>query len=135
MTGEEAQDMIKPVTEQEVLKTIETLKNSKLPGTDGLPGEFYRFFAEQLTPILVKVFSYALTKGDPLQTWSEAIFSVLHKEGKDPTNCDGYRPISLLCNDRKILTNILAQRIQKLLQNSLNLIKQDLFRFDWEQIT
>ncbi len=94
LTEDKAQDMIKPITEQEVLKTIITLKNNKLPGTDGHPGEFYRFFTEQLTQILVKVFYYALSKGDPPQTWSEAIISVLHKEGKDPTPYEGYRPIS-----------------------------------------
>lgn len=73
------------------MKTIKPLKNNKSPGTDGLPGEFYRFFADQLSPILVKVFNSALSKGDPSQTWSEAIMSVLHKEEKDPTKCKGHR--------------------------------------------
>ncbi len=47
---------------------------------------------------------------------------MLHKEGKDPTSCEGYRPVSLLCNDLKILTNILAQRMQ---QHITKLIKPD----------
>lgn len=54
-----------------------------------------------------------LTSGDPLKSWSEAIISVLHKEGKDSALCEGYRPVSLLCNDLKILTNILAKQMQK----------------------
>lgn len=118
LTEKEAQDIIKPITEQE--ETIKSLKNSKSPGTDGLPGEFYKFFAEQLSPVLVKVFNYALSKGDLPQTWSEAIISVLYKEEKDPTKCEGYRPISLLGNDLKILTNILAHRMQKIVAKLIN---------------
>lgn len=46
-------------------------------------------------------------------SWSEAIISVIYKEGKDATLCEGYRPISLLCTDLILLTSILAKRIQK----------------------
>lgn len=113
LTEKETRDMIKPITKQEVLKTIKSLKNSKSPGTDGLPGELYKFFAEQLSPVRLKVFNYTLSKRDPPQTWSEAIIFVLHKDEKDPTKCEGYRPISLLGNDLKILTDILAGRMQK----------------------
>lgn len=58
------------------------------------------------------VYNYALNSGDIPKSWSEAIITVLHKEGKDPINCTSYRPISLLCVDYKILTSILATRIQ-----------------------
>lgn len=45
---------------------------------------------------------------------------MLHKEEKDPTKCEGYRPVSLLGNDLKILTNILAQRMQKTVAKLIN---------------
>lgn len=41
------------------------------------------------------------------------MISVIHKENKDPTLCTSYCPISLLCVDLKILTYIIANRIQK----------------------
>lgn len=41
----------------------------------------------------------------------------MYKEGKDPTQCNSYRPISLLCVDYKILTSILAKRIQNCIKN------------------
>lgn len=122
LTAEEASEMIKPISSQEINDTIKTLKSNKSPGTDGFPGEFYRCFAEEITPVLCRVFNYALSTGNSPGTWSEAIISVLHKEGKDPTLCEGYRPVSLLCNDLKILTSILAQRMQ---QHITKLIKPD----------
>jgi len=113
--------MIQPISLQEISDTIKTLKNNKSPGTDGFPGEFYKCLKEEITPILFKVFNYALSSGNPPKTWSEAIISVLHKEGKDPTSCEGYRPISLLCNDLNILTNILARRMQRCITKLIKL--------------
>ncbi len=78
LTGEESEVMVSPITEEEIKRNIGKLKNSKSPGVDGFPGEFYKAFINELTPIL----------------------------------CTGYRPISLLCQDLKILTSILAERIQ-----------------------
>lgn len=101
VTEEDAFKMIQPISSQEISDTIKTLMNNTSPGTDGFPGEFYKCFAEEIKPVLSKVFNYALSSGNPPKTWSEAIISVLHKEGKDPTLCKGYRPISLLCNDLK----------------------------------
>ena len=73
---------------------------------DRLPGGFYKWFIDKLAPILTRVFNYTLFKGDPPDSWSEAIISVIHKAGKDLTCCEGYRAISLLCNDQKLLTSI-----------------------------
>lgn len=52
-------------------------------------------------------------ENDPPKSWSQAIISVIHKEGKNSVNCSSYRPISLLCCDMKISTSILAKRLQK----------------------
>lgn len=109
----DAKAMAEPITQNEIKEVIKNLENNKSPGTDGYPGEFYKCFQVVLTPLLQRVFNYALNKKDPLKTWSEAIISVIYKEGKDPTECASYRPISLLCNDVKILSSIMAKRIQK----------------------
>lgn len=112
LTEEEADQITSPITKEEIKKSIMKLKNNKSPGVDGLPGEYYKVFEKELTPILHKVYNYALSEGVPPRSWSEAIISVIHKEGKDATLCTSYRPISLLCVDLKILTAIIANRIQ-----------------------
>lgn len=58
------------------------------------------------------MFNYALKERDPPKTWLEAIITVIPEEEKDPTSCASYRPISLLCSDAKILSTIMAKRIQ-----------------------
>lgn len=112
LTPEQALEMTEPVSLKEILDTIKNLKNNKSPGPDGFPGEFYKCFIEEIAPLLKRVFNYALESGNIPTSWSEAVISVLHKEGKDTTLCESYRPVSLLCNDLKIVTNIMAKRIQ-----------------------
>lgn len=109
----EAEMLCSPITVQEIIDSISKLKNSKSPGADGYSGEYYKVFVNELAPILCWVYNYALDEKDPPKTWSEAIITVIHKDGKDPTQCMGYRPISLLCQDLKILTSILANRVQR----------------------
>lgn len=99
-------------SEMEIEEVITKLRNNKSPGPDRFPGEFYKAFGGDLTPILHRVFNYAPSKEKPPRTWSEVIISVIHKEGKNPTNCSSYTPISLLGNDVKILSKILAKRVQ-----------------------
>lgn len=80
--------MISPIK-----KNIGKLKNNKSPGVESFPGEFCNVFINELTPILCRIYNYALEKGDPTKSWAEAEITVIHKAGKDPTQCIGYRPI------------------------------------------
>ncbi len=98
----QSKTMIKPITKEEIEEVIKQLKNNKSSGIDKFPREFYRCFKEDLIPLLQRVFNYALSEKDPPKTWSEAKISVIPKEGKDPTLCASYRPISLLCNNVNI---------------------------------
>jgi len=113
LTEDVAKEMISPITEEEIRETIAHLKNNKSPGVDGFSGEFYKAFVNELAPNLCKMFNYVLQDEDPPHSWSDAIITVIHKTGKDPTQCMAYRPISLLCQDMKILTSKIANRIQK----------------------
>lgn len=122
LTEGEAASLIEPIKESEIRETISKLKNSKLPGMDGFAGEYYKTFADDLSPILCKLYNSVLESGNPPESWSKAVITVLHKDGKDPLQCSSYRPISLLCVDYKILTSILATRVQKYIKK---LIKPD----------
>jgi len=48
--------MRKPLTSTEIKTVIKTLPKNKRPGPDGITGEFYPIFREELMPILSKFF-------------------------------------------------------------------------------
>ena len=41
------------MTENELFKSIKSLKNNKTPGTDGLTAEFYQFFWQDIKHVLL----------------------------------------------------------------------------------
>lgn len=88
--------MMRPITEEEIKEHILKLKDNKSPGVDGYTGEYYKTFVNELTPVLCRVYNYALTEGNSPGSWSDAVISVIHEEYKDPT----YHPISLFCNTK-----------------------------------
>ncbi|KAG7520476.1 hypothetical protein JOB18_030125 [Solea senegalensis] len=115
LTHSTAEELDQPIQELEIKQVISTLKNSKSPGPDGFVNEFYKTFKDLLVPLLLKAYSHALESKTMAPSWNEATIVVIHKEGKDSTDCQSYRPISLLNADVRILTAILARRVNKII--------------------
>uniref|UniRef100_A0A669EWZ3 Reverse transcriptase domain-containing protein n=2 Tax=Oreochromis TaxID=8139 RepID=A0A669EWZ3_ORENI len=92
-----------PISREEILRLIKNLPIDKAPGLDGFTEEFYRNFAEELSPLLLQMFEEALDKGSLPPTLSEALISLALKKNKDPLDCKSYRPISLINCDCKTI--------------------------------
>uniref|UniRef100_A0A3Q0R6D1 Reverse transcriptase domain-containing protein n=1 Tax=Amphilophus citrinellus TaxID=61819 RepID=A0A3Q0R6D1_AMPCI len=93
----------------EIKQGFSSLQNNKNPGPDGYGNTFYKAFKDLLTPLLSKADHYALDSKTMAPSWTEATIVVIHKEGKDTTECQSYKPISLLKEDLRILTAILTR--------------------------
>ena len=82
------------ITEDEVAIHIRKLKNNKASGTDGIPGEFYRYIADELVTPFCTIFNYIFERGEYPSQWAEGIINALHKKG-DQLNPDNYRKITV----------------------------------------
>ena len=100
-----------PINTKDIRKAISSLENNKSPGNDGLTAEFYKTFAELLQEDLRELFEEISTMGRMPESMRQAVITCVYKKGKteDITN---WRPISLLNYDYKILTKVLANRLQ-----------------------
>ena len=108
-------DTEKPIDMLEIENAIKKMKSGKAPGPDGFPIEFYKKFAPKLIPVLLKMFEEVLDSKTLPPTMTQASISLLLKKNKDPLLCESYRPVSLLCCDYKILTKILAGRLERIM--------------------
>lgn len=80
-------------------------------GSLSLP--YYKAFSNILSPYLARFFN-ALRRGAPLNKSLNTYihtFRVIPKPGKDTSSVSNYRPISVINNNLKILTKILAGRM------------------------
>lgn len=91
------------------------MKTGKSPGVDGFTAEYYQKFTDILAPFLTKVFQEAFQYRTLPESFNQAIIKLLSKDDKDLTDPTNFRPISLINVDCKILSKILAARLETVL--------------------
>lgn len=109
-----------PITLEDTIDAIKSLKNKKSPGTDGLTSEFYKLFSDKLAPFLLEVFRESSVKTSLPPTLCQGVITLIPKPNKDPLIIDNWRPITLLNNDYKIIALILAKRLKSVLNSVID---------------
>uniref|UniRef100_A0A670K6D8 Reverse transcriptase domain-containing protein n=1 Tax=Podarcis muralis TaxID=64176 RepID=A0A670K6D8_PODMU len=108
------------ITQQEIEGAIKRMKQGKAPGPDGLSAKYYKVLEEYLAPVLCDVMKNILQGGKIPDSWKEAHITLIPKADSDKLNIKNYRLISLLNNDCKIFAEIMANRLNKYLKNSIH---------------
>lgn len=115
-----------PATVSEVLKLISSLK---LKGChiNTLPVFVYKYLAEEISPIIVKLFNLSVAKGVFPDCLKVGRVIPVHKSG-DKKNTGNYRPISTLPILSKIFERLMSCRLYEYL-NKNNLLCKHQFGF------
>ena len=105
------------ISVEECGKSLLALSNNKSPGSDGFTTEFYKFFWPDIRSLVFNAFNFSFESGILSNNQREAVLTLLPKPNKDLRLLKNWRPISLLNTDYKILTKLLANRLQKVINN------------------
>ena len=109
-----------PITEAECINAINGFKKDKMPGTNGFPAEFYKFFWPELRAEMLSSFHFTFQTGSLSISQRRGVISLIPKKDKDKSLLENLRLISLLIVDYKILTKIIAKRIEKVWPKIIN---------------
>ena len=93
LNDEEAENLNRPITADEIKAVLTKLPTHQSPGPDGFTGEFYKAFKEELTPILHRLFKKIQTDGRLPNSFYKASIILIPKPDKNTTekNAGQYR--------------------------------------------
>ena len=79
------------ITEREIRKAAEKLKNNKSPFSDKISNKMIKASIDTLMPVYEKLFNSILNQGTMPQTWCGGLISPIYKSGGrgDPANYRG----------------------------------------------
>lgn len=120
LSDERAKLLEGPITLIEIDKAISSLQSGKSPGADGFCVEFYKTLKGKINKLLLRVFNKSFEEGELPESMYDAHIIVIPKKDKNPEQCSSYRPISLLGVDMKILSKIVANRLERVVTDIVN---------------
>ena len=118
-TDEDLAELNKDVTEHEIYLSIKNMNLNKSPGIDGLPTEFYLCYWNLIKHEMCQILKNSINGLLLGESQRKAVITLIPKDG-DLSTLKSWRPISLLCCDVKIISKILALRLQPLMMKIIS---------------
>jgi hypothetical protein len=100
---------------KEVKVSINSLKNGKASGIDGIFPEFIKNFDPRVISWLTRFFNEILSTGYLPPIFKKSKIIAVLKPGKLPNDAASYRPIALLCTCYKLLERLIYNRIMPII--------------------
>ena len=105
------------IDEEYVFKHLTALQLGKATGIDGIGARLLKVGAYQIVTPLTHVLNLTICTAVIPREWKKAIVSPIFKEGIK-TNCNNYRPISVLPQISKILERVVHTQVYEHLQRN-----------------
>ena len=120
LTEEQRELLNAPITREEVLEAIRSLQSGKAPGPDGYGPEYYKKMSRVVVGPLTDMFLDSFKNKRLPPSLNLANISLILKKNKPSDECGSYRPVSLINVDSKILSKVLARRLENYLPSLIN---------------
>ena len=116
-TAEES--MVYPFSEEEYIRGIATLKNSKAAGIDDVHVEQLKILGPKTHKWLIAILNNCFSQNKIPTIWRKSKIIAILKPGKDSETPKNYRPISLLCHMYKLYERLILNRIVPTIEEHL----------------
>ncbi|GBC05594.1 hypothetical protein RclHR1_06300003 [Rhizophagus clarus] len=110
--------LIAPITSNELQTTIQSLLHNKAPGPTGITYEFWKYFPKRHHTILLTFFNNILQTGHIPLAWKSALLYPIPKPEFWNYQLEKTRPIILLESLRKIFVKIITDHLNKFLHTT-----------------
>lgn len=115
LSPEQKADLDKPITMAELTSALMTMNKGKSPGCNGFTAAFFKAFWKYLGPLLLRVLKQNISDGCLISSFREGVITLIPKTGKPADSVKGWRPISLLNVDFKIISAAITSRLKKVI--------------------
>ena len=99
------------ISEQEVLRTLNSLDSNKSTGPDGIPVKLLKLTALLISEPLAKLYNKSLASGKFPSKFKEANVKPIFKKKGMPSDFTCYRPISILSALSKVFEKIVYKHV------------------------
>ena len=100
------------ISKEEVRQALKTAEKDKYPRIDVLPCEVYLRLSHMFVSLLATIYDNWMKQGTIPQRFTRVIVKFLRKDKHGEDQISNFRPLTMLNTDLKILTMILADRLQ-----------------------
>eukprot|EP00253_Pinus_taeda_P010417 PITA_10417 len=116
---EEAEDLSRPVSKEEVEAAMKIMAKDKSPGPDGWTIELFLFFFDVIGSEITDVIEESRMKGEVYRPFNATFIALIPKK-EDPGIFEDFRPISLCNCIYKIIAKVIAIRIFPFLSKNIS---------------
>ena len=109
-----------PLSLDELSTALNGMAKGKSPRTNWFTSDFFRNFWDYVDIFLLRAVSEGVQSQTPLNSHRESVVTPIPKQGKPKDSLKGWRPISLLNVDFKIVSAAIANRLKTVMHQLIS---------------